>query len=71
MLESIRLLPGLLGLAMSYALGVTGVLNGLLQSFTETEKELVAVERIHHYTTTVPRISKFVYKVWKLDGIFF
>ena len=30
---------------MSYALGITGKLSGLVSSFTETEKELVAVER--------------------------
>eukprot|EP00092_Neocalanus_flemingeri_P010518 GFUD01011332.1.p1 GENE.GFUD01011332.1~~GFUD01011332.1.p1 ORF type:complete len:1535 (+),score=298.00 GFUD01011332.1:327-4607(+) len=41
--------PGLVGLAISYALGITGKLSGLVSSFTETEKELVAVERCVQY----------------------
>lgn len=35
------------GLALSYVLSVTGMLNGLISSFTETEKEMVSVERAH------------------------
>jgi len=46
--------PGLVGLAMSYALGITGKLSGLVSSFTETEKELVAVERCVQYLENVP-----------------
>ena len=41
--------PGMVGLAISYALGITGKLSGLVSSFTETEKELVAVERCNQY----------------------
>jgi len=41
--------PGMVGLAISYALGITGKLSGLVSSFTETEKELVAVERCTQY----------------------
>jgi len=37
----------LIGLALSYILNVTGLLNGLISSFTETEKEMVSVERAH------------------------
>jgi ATP-binding cassette subfamily C (CFTR/MRP) protein 10 len=37
----------LVGLALSYVLNVTGSLNGLVSSFTETEKEMVCVERAH------------------------
>jgi len=46
--------PGMVGLAMSYALGLTGKLSGLVSSFTETEKELVAVERCVQYLENVP-----------------
>lgn len=46
---------GLVGLGLAYALSVTGVLNGLLSSFTETEKELVSVERIGEYTRGAPQ----------------
>lgn len=39
----------LIGLALSYILSVTGILNGLITSFTETEKEMVSVERAHQF----------------------
>nr|CAD7396002.1 unnamed protein product [Timema poppensis] len=45
--------PGLIGLAISYALSITGSLNGLVNSFTETEKEMIAVERVSQYVTEV------------------
>ena len=41
--------PSLIGLALSYILSVTNLLNGLLTSFTETEKEMVSVERCHQF----------------------
>ena len=34
--------PGQVGLAISYALGVTSKLSGLVNSLTEIERELVA-----------------------------
>jgi hypothetical protein len=37
----------------SYALGITGRLSGLVSSFTETEKELVAVERVTQYISNI------------------
>ena len=37
----------------SYALGITGRLSGLVSSFTETEKELVAVERCTQYIDNI------------------
>ena len=46
--------PGLVGLAISYALSVTGVLSGVVVSFVETEKEMVSVERVHDYIQRVP-----------------
>uniref|UniRef100_A0A914UUG0 Multidrug resistance-associated protein 7 n=1 Tax=Plectus sambesii TaxID=2011161 RepID=A0A914UUG0_9BILA len=53
----LRANPGLVGLAISYALSLTGLLNTLLTTFTETEKELVAVERITDYTNNAPSES--------------
>lgn len=41
--------PGLVGLAISYALSITGLLSGVLNAFAETEQEFVAVERVHQY----------------------
>ncbi|XP_046809062.1 ATP-binding cassette sub-family C member 10 [Lucilia cuprina] len=41
--------PGLVGLAISYALSITHILGGVLNAVAETEQELVAVERIEQY----------------------
>ncbi|XP_067143928.1 LOW QUALITY PROTEIN: ATP-binding cassette sub-family C member 10 [Centruroides vittatus] len=41
--------PSLVGLALSYALSVTGLLNGVVTYLTETEKEMVSVERTMQY----------------------
>lgn len=41
--------PGLIGLAISYALSVSSLLNGVLNAFTETEQEMIAVERVSQY----------------------
>lgn len=38
-----------MGLALSYALSVTSLLGSLVTSFTDTEKELVSVERVGQY----------------------
>ncbi|XP_030491896.2 ABC transporter C family member 13 isoform X1 [Cannabis sativa] len=41
--------PGLVGLALSYASPVVSLLGSFLTSFTETEKEMVSVERALEY----------------------
>jgi ATP-binding cassette subfamily C (CFTR/MRP) protein 10 len=46
--------PALVGLSLSYILSVTGLLNGLISSFTETEKEMVGVERVTAYIDDLP-----------------
>ncbi|CAF1242551.1 unnamed protein product [Adineta steineri] len=46
--------PALVGLSLSYILSVTGLLNGLITSFTETEKEMVGVERVTAYIDNLP-----------------
>ena len=46
---------GLVGLSLSYALAITGLLNSVLTSFAETEQELVAVERILDYSALPPQ----------------
>uniref|UniRef100_A0A914YMM3 Uncharacterized protein n=1 Tax=Panagrolaimus superbus TaxID=310955 RepID=A0A914YMM3_9BILA len=45
---------GLIGLAITYALSMNNLLNSLLCSFIDTEKELVAVERVSDYIEDVP-----------------
>ncbi|KAM4772481.1 ATP-binding cassette sub-family C member 10 [Rhinophrynus dorsalis] len=49
--------PGLVGLALSYALSITGLLSGLISSFTQTEAMMVSVERAEEYSTTLPSES--------------
>uniref|UniRef100_A0A8C8I031 ATP-binding cassette sub-family B member 6 n=1 Tax=Oncorhynchus tshawytscha TaxID=74940 RepID=A0A8C8I031_ONCTS len=46
--------PGLVGLSLSYALSITGLLSSLIFSFTQTELQLVSVERTEEYSTTLP-----------------
>uniref|UniRef100_A0A8C3SVR7 ABC-type xenobiotic transporter n=1 Tax=Chelydra serpentina TaxID=8475 RepID=A0A8C3SVR7_CHESE len=46
--------PGLVGLALSYALSVTNLLSGLISSFTQTETMMVSVERAEEYSTDIP-----------------
>uniref|UniRef100_A0A669B340 ATP-binding cassette sub-family C member 10 n=1 Tax=Oreochromis niloticus TaxID=8128 RepID=A0A669B340_ORENI len=46
--------PGLVGLSMSYALSITQLLSGLIFSFTQTEMQLVSVERTEEYSTGLP-----------------
>ncbi|NWW10629.1 MRP7 protein, partial [Oreocharis arfaki] len=46
--------PGLVGLALSYALSVTNLLSDLISSFTHTEIMMVSVERTEEYTTDIP-----------------
>lgn len=45
---------GLVGLAISYALSVTDRLSGMVTSFTETEKQMVSVERAVQYIEDIP-----------------
>ncbi|XP_041838321.1 ATP-binding cassette sub-family C member 10 isoform X2 [Melanotaenia boesemani] len=46
--------PGLVGLSLSYALSITMLLSGLIFSFTQTEMQLVSVERTEEYSTCLP-----------------
>ena len=41
--------PGMVGLAISYALSISGLLAGVLNAFSETEQEMIAVERVGQY----------------------
>jgi ABC-type multidrug transport system fused ATPase/permease subunit len=47
--------PGLVGLAITYALSTTSLLNGVINAFTETEKEMIAVERVQDYVRRIPQ----------------
>ncbi|XP_060803806.1 uncharacterized protein LOC106135400 [Amyelois transitella] len=52
---------GLVGLAISYALSMTSMLSNVLSAFTETEREMIAVERVGEYITQV--------ESEKMDGV--
>ena len=41
-------------MAISYALSVTNLLSGVVNSFTETEKQMVSVERAQQYIDNIP-----------------
>ncbi|XP_021703912.1 multidrug resistance-associated protein 7 [Aedes aegypti] len=41
--------PEMVGLTISYALSITGLLSGLLNAVSESEQEFVAVERVNQY----------------------
>ncbi|NWS22729.1 MRP7 protein, partial [Pachyramphus minor] len=65
--------PGLVGLALSYALSVTNLLSDLIASFTRTEVMMVSVERTEEYTTDIPmepqdRLVQ-VAAVWPSQGL--
>lgn len=51
----LHLLSGLVGLSLSYALSLTGLLSGLVSSFTKTEAMLVSVERLEEYSCDLPQ----------------
>ena len=44
-----------MGLAITYALTVTGNLEGVLGVFVETERKMVALERVEEYIQNVER----------------
>ena len=43
-----------MGLAISYVLSVQDRLSGVVSSFTETEKEMISVERLVEYVEKIP-----------------
>ncbi|CAH1791548.1 unnamed protein product [Owenia fusiformis] len=64
--------PGLVGLAISYALSVVNLLSGVVTSFTETEKQMVSIERAAHYIENVPEEKRdgilHVPPYWPIQG---
>ncbi|KAI3939222.1 hypothetical protein MKX01_002090 [Papaver californicum] len=63
--------PGLVGLALSYTAPIVSLLSSFLSSFTETEKEMVSVERVLQYKD-VPEEEfqgcKPLHKDWPFEG---
>lgn len=71
--SAVTSISGLVGLAMSYALSVTSSLSGVVNAFTETEREMISVERIDQYIKEiVPETSHFVMEPpfgWPTQGV--
>nr|XP_049593463.1 multidrug resistance-associated protein 1-like isoform X1 [Syngnathus scovelli] len=44
-----RLSPGMVGLALSHSLQVTGILSWIVRSWTDVENNIVSVERVREY----------------------
>ncbi|CAL8080361.1 unnamed protein product [Orchesella dallaii] len=66
--------PGIIGLAISYALTVTNSLSGFVTFFTETEKEMVAVERACEYIEEVEEEKQIETRIslpylWPAQGV--
>ncbi|CAG9765420.1 unnamed protein product [Ceutorhynchus assimilis] len=64
---------GFIGLAISYALSVTSLLSGVVNAFTETEREMIAVERVNQYVNEIPlETSHFIMEPpfgWPTQGV--
>ncbi len=54
-LERDNLSSGIVGLSLTYALQVSGVLYSLLMTMTQMEQQMVAVERIKEYDESIPQ----------------
>ena len=71
LVESSR--SGYIGLAVTYALSITSLLSGLVNAFTETEREMIAVERVVQYIEDIaPEATHFVTDppyAWPSQGV--
>ncbi|CAN1224126.1 ABC transporter C family member 13 [Linum perenne] len=64
--------PGLVGLALSYASPIVTLLGNFLTSFTETEKEMVSIERALEYMDIPQEVlegPKALDPNWPFDGL--
>ncbi|TNN45537.1 Multidrug resistance-associated protein 1 [Liparis tanakae] len=54
--------PGLVGLAVSHSLQVTGILSWIVRAWTDVENNIVSVERVNEYAETAKEAS------WSIEG---
>uniref|UniRef100_A0A3B3ZXF0 ABC-type glutathione-S-conjugate transporter n=1 Tax=Periophthalmus magnuspinnatus TaxID=409849 RepID=A0A3B3ZXF0_9GOBI len=54
--------PGIVGLAVSHSLQVTGILSWIVRSWTDVENNIVSVERVNEYADTAKEAS------WTIEG---
>ncbi|XP_071328193.1 multidrug resistance-associated protein 1-like isoform X2 [Trachinotus anak] len=57
-----ELSPGIVGLAVSHSLQVTGILSWIVRSWTDVENNIVSVERVKEYDSTPKEAA------WTLEG---
>ncbi|XP_074546321.1 multidrug resistance-associated protein 1-like isoform X1 [Halichoeres trimaculatus] len=57
-----ELSPGIVGLAVSHSLQVTGILSWIVRSWTDVENNIVSVERVKEYDSTPKEAA------WTLQG---
>ncbi|XP_070780875.1 multidrug resistance-associated protein 1-like [Enoplosus armatus] len=57
-----ELSPGIVGLAVSHSLQVTGILSWIVRSWTDVENNIVSVERVKEYDNTPKEAA------WTLEG---
>uniref|UniRef100_UPI0037E8C348 multidrug resistance-associated protein 1-like n=1 Tax=Semicossyphus pulcher TaxID=241346 RepID=UPI0037E8C348 len=57
-----ELSPGIVGLAVSHSLQVTGILSWIVRSWTDVENNIVSVERVKEYDITSKEAA------WTLEG---
>ena len=54
-------LASLVGLSLSYAFPLTGLLNGLLATSAETEQEMVSMERVREWSHLQPQVPTLLH----------
>ncbi|XP_063760007.1 multidrug resistance-associated protein 1-like [Eleginops maclovinus] len=59
-----KLSPGIVGLAVSHSLQVTGILSWIVRSWTDVENNIVSVERVKEYDSTLKEAA------WTVEGSF-
>ena len=52
--------PGLVGLSLTYALGITQTLNWMVRQYTEIESNIVSVERMQEYIDLTPEAPEII-----------
>ncbi|XP_040914476.1 multidrug resistance-associated protein 1-like [Toxotes jaculatrix] len=57
-----ELSPGIVGLAVSHSLQVTGILSWIVRSWTDVENNIVSVERVKEYDSTPKEAA------WTMEG---
>uniref|UniRef100_A0A8C9YJ33 ATP-binding cassette, sub-family C (CFTR/MRP), member 6b, tandem duplicate 2 n=1 Tax=Sander lucioperca TaxID=283035 RepID=A0A8C9YJ33_SANLU len=63
-----ELSPGIVGLAVSHSLQVTGILSWIVRSWTDVENNIVSVERVKEYDNTPKEVGCFLPAAWPTTG---